>query len=224
MKNHLDNMKSFLSETDNYSVAVEAIAIACSSLIASNPDLETDFIDEFLKRENELRGQKLPESVSYRNLTRELYCHMKALVFACFRETIAKDEEVQLPKLDTNGDALDDLIPDEISQKYEVIFSNPQKYQEYDYARVTINVSGQLKKLFDKHECANLSFEMIFHADQWADYVTFYDQHDLYLHFDKISVNKSVLPERQRLESLVSDIKNNPNHHLLTHLLKCSAL
>ena len=223
MKNNLEDMKKFLSKTENYSLAVEAIAVTCASLIASNTDLKTDFIDELLAMDVERRGEKLPDSISYRNLKRDFYRHLRGLVFACFRETIVRDGEILLPKRDENGDPLDDLIPDDIASKYEIKSSDPVKYLDCDYAEVKIRVSGILRELFEKYACVDLSFRVIFDADEWVDYLTFDRAQDLEYYFNKIVIDRGELPDHQDLQFLLSDIKKNPNHHFLTHLLKHTA-
>ena len=220
MENVYDNLSGIVGSAKNYDEIAQAISNVLDVIEADNYEVDISSIEDALFAESNKRHATLPLEMRYRKAFREISNYLEMLIIASVKEHILEAEAFWIPEGGKNDD--DYVFNLGVIEKFEISSSDSWKHEDEDKAVFEVDLTGNLLKLFEEHECDKLRILAQFWADRYTDQIDIDDVSHVENMFKQVRIETSKRPAIDQVENLAEKLKMAPNMHLTAHLLKHS--
>jgi len=218
IRNLLNSSADFLATSEVICKVLEAVKEECRHAY-------TEKIDALIIDEHEKRNLPHPDIIRRTKALKELPDLVKPLIKAAMRDQIASVGELCVPARDDVDDDYPvnedfNVFSREVIERYGICSGDASKPEGYDMAELTLHTAGELKELFDRHGCGEISFEISMEADQDELQLVVDSIGSVDYLFGHVYIDVASYPKADGIESLIAHMKKHPNPNLLIQAIK----
>lgn len=214
----LNSSSDFIATSEMICKVLEAVKEECRYA-------DTKKIDELIITEHEKRNLPHPDIMRRTNALKELPDLVKPLIKAAMIDQIASVGELCVPGRDDVGDDYPvnedfNVFSKEVIERYGICSGDAWKPEGYDMAEMTLHTAGELKELFEKHGCGEISFEISMEADEDELQLVVDSIGSVDHLFGHVHMHVGSYPSANQIENLIDHMKKHPNPNLLIQSIK----